>query len=93
MEAMGSLLASLGSLVRVFALEVLGDEPTGSVAEAVQAVAARRAPCARAAHRQTLEAPDHEAGQPDGVAEWMSYTALLVQVDRIVDDLRAPLPA
>ena len=92
MEAMGSLLASLGTLVRVFALEVLGDEPPGSVADAVQDVAARRAPCARAAHRQTLEVPDHEVGQPDGVAEWMSYTALLVQVDRIVDDLRAPLP-
>ena len=93
MEAMGALLASLGNLVRVFAGEVLGDQPEGGVAGAVQDVWVRRGPCARAAHDQTLQATDHEPGQPSGRGpEWMSYTALLVQVDRIVDDLRAPLP-
>jgi len=94
MAAMGALLASLGGLVRAFAAEVLGDAPAGGVEAAVQEVWARRAPCARAAHRQTLEGHDDEAG-PSGERrlEWMSYTALLVQVDRIVDDLRAPLPS
>ena len=93
MEAMGALLVALGNLVRVFVDEVLGDHPEGGVAGAVQEVHERRAPCARAAHRQTLEAPNPHAQEPGGTGpEWMSYTALLVQVDRIVDDLRAPLP-
>jgi len=93
MEAMAALLVSLGDLVRVFTEEVLGDHPDGGVPRAVQEVNARRAPCARAAHRQTLEGPPQEADGAGGVGpEWMSYSALLVQVDRIVDDLRAPLP-
>jgi Aromatic acid exporter family member 1 len=93
MEAMGALLASLGTLVRVFAGEVLGDHPEGGVAGAVQEVWVRRSPCARAAHRQSLEVTDDDVGSPgEARLEWMSYTALLVQVDRIVDDLRAPLP-
>jgi hypothetical protein len=94
MEAMGALLVALGGLVRAFTDEVLGDRPEGAVAGAVQEVQVRRAPCARAAHRQTLEGSTEEADPPGGKGpEWMSYTALLVQVDRIVDDLRAPLPA
>jgi hypothetical protein len=91
MESMGGLLTSLGNLVRMFTAEVLGDAPDGAVAGALQDVHVRRAPCARAAHRQTRETPGHESVGPS--PEWMSYTALLVQVDRIVDDLRAPLPA
>jgi len=94
MEAMGSLLISLGDLIRVFTGEVLGDHPPGGIAGALQEVHAARAPCARAAHRQTLESSGHEPEAPGGRGpEWMSYTALLVQVDRIVDDLRAPLPS
>jgi len=93
MEAMGALLPSLGNLVRAFVDEVLGDHRDGGMAGALQDVSVHRAPCARAAHRQTLEVPDDAAGSPDERRlEWMSYTALLVQVDRIVDDLRAPLP-
>jgi Aromatic acid exporter family member 1 len=94
MEAMGSLLVSLANLVRAFTGEVLDDHPDGGLAAALQDVSVRRAPCARAAHLQTLEARDQEVGEPgDRRREWMSYTALLVQVDRIVDDLRAPLPS
>ena len=93
MEAMGALLPALGDLVRVFAAEVLGDHPEGGMAGALQEVSVRRAPCALAAHRQSLEVPGDDAGSPgEKRLEWMSYTALLVQVDRIVDDLRAPLP-
>ena len=90
MESMGGLLKALGNLVRVFTAEVLGDQPEGAVAGALQEVHAQRAPCARAAHRQTRETPGQESSGP--APEWMSYTALLVQVDRIVEDLRAPLP-
>jgi len=94
MEAMGALLISVGNLVRVFTGEVLGDHPDGGVASALEMVHVQRAPCARAAHRQTVEAPGHDPDGPGGRGpEWMSYTALLVQVDRIVDDLRAPLPS
>ena len=92
MEAMGALLASLGDLVRVFAGEVIGDAPDGAVEAAVHEVSVRRAPCAQAAHRQTLEGDDDVGPPGERRLEWMSYTALLVQVDRIVDDLRAPLP-
>jgi len=91
MESMGALLTALGNLVRVFTGEVLGDEPEGAVAGALQEVHLQRAPCARAAHRQTRETPGQESIGP--APEWMSYTALLVQVDRIVEDLRAPLPS
>jgi len=84
MEGMGALLVSLGSLVRVFTGEILGDHPAGGMESALEAVHVHRAPCARAAHRQTSEERN---------SEWMSYTALLVQVDRIVDDLRAPIPS
>ena len=91
MESMGALLISLGNLVRVFTAEVLGDPPEGGMADALQDLHVQRAPCAKAAHRQTRETTGHETTGPS--PEWMSYTALLVQVDRIVDDLRAPLPS
>jgi uncharacterized membrane protein YgaE (UPF0421/DUF939 family) len=91
MPDMAALLASLGGLVRVFASVVLGEHPAGGVLAAVEDVLLRRAPCAAVAHHQVaadVPAPD----RPSSPAEWMSYTALLVQVDRIVEDLRQPLP-
>jgi hypothetical protein len=91
---MAALLSSLGGLVRTLVGEVLGERPKDAVAGAVADVLHRRRPCAQAAHRQTRAALEDDAGgRPNrpGV-EWMSYTALLVQVDRIVEDLRAPLP-
>jgi hypothetical protein len=94
MPDMAALLASLGGLVRALVGEVLGEPPKDAVVGAVAEVLHRRTPCAEAAHRQTRAALEDDAGgQPNrpGV-EWMSYTALLVQVDRIVEDLRAPLP-
>jgi hypothetical protein len=48
------------------------------------AAAARRA-------RAALATDDPPAGEV--VVDWLVYAALLVQVDRIVDDLAAPLPA
>jgi hypothetical protein len=102
MPDMASLLGALGTLVEAVVRGVLGQAEPSEELRALEEVQARRAPCARAAFRQAqralggtvagadagVEGDDH--GQPD--TEWMSYTALLVQVDRIVDDLRAPLP-
>jgi hypothetical protein len=35
---------------------------------------------------------DQEPGADELEGEWLGYAALLVQVDRIVGDLSAPLP-
>jgi Fusaric acid resistance protein-like len=93
MPDMALLFAALGDLIRVLVRDVLGERVEGEETRAFDEVRLRRAPCARAAFRQARRAlaNDEDPGQPEG--EWMSYTALLVQVDRIVDDLRAPLPA
>ncbi|HKY14958.1 MAG TPA: FUSC family protein [Microthrixaceae bacterium] len=94
MPAMAGLLGSLGDLVRVFAGTVLGERSPEDTQAAVDEVMRRREPCARTARRLGRAAldeddPEHRARPPQ---EWMSYTALLIQVDRIVDDLRQPLP-
>ena len=46
------------------------------------------------ASRRARMALDHGDGPGDDEieAEWLGYAALLVQVDRIVGDLSAPLP-
>lgn len=91
MPAMAALLGALGDLVRAFVGEVLGEHPPGGVQGAVDVIFDKRAPVARAARRQTTAAGDDEASPTDQTTvEWMSYAALLVQVDRIVEDLRAP---
>jgi hypothetical protein len=93
MPDMAALLAVLGTLVRVAGGEMLGESAEGAGDRAVGDVRAQRARCEQAAIRQAhraLDAHTAQDGRSDG--EWLSYTALLVQVDRIVDDLRAPLP-
>ena len=93
MPDMASLLAAVAGVVRSFTADVLaghGGRTDPAVAVALEA----RERCASRAARQSLAALDstdpahHE--RPE--REWMSYTALLVQLDRIIDDLRAPLP-
>jgi hypothetical protein len=76
MPDMASLLAAVAELVRAVVRDLL--EPDGGDAEqvALEQVRRRREPCERAASRRT--------------GDWMSYTAVLVQVDRVVDDLRGP---
>jgi hypothetical protein len=95
MPAMGELLVALGGAVRALAGDVL--EPTGSdaVARAIAEVRSRRDRCGRGAARRAREALEHiEAADADQLeVEWLGYAALLVQVDRIVGDLSAPLPA
>ena len=89
MAAMGDLLGALAGLVRAYADEVVDGGDRAATRAVVDDVVRARAPCAQAAHRQTHAAP---ADLPVGAAlltvEWMSYTALLVQVDRILEDLR-----
>ena len=61
---------------------------------ALARVRAQRERCVNAASRRARLALEHGIGSGDAVeAEWLNYTAILVQVDRIVGDLSAPLPA
>jgi len=83
MHAMSSLLVALGQLVRAVAGQVLGAGDEQAVQHAFTDVELSREPCARAASRRALGV----VADPAAVA-WMTYAALLVQIDRIVDDLR-----
>jgi hypothetical protein len=93
MPAMGSLLGALADLVRALVGEVLGTGPPDRVEASLATVRARRAECARGAQRRAqaaivaLEPVDDEVE-----GEWLNYAAILVQVDRIVIDLSAPVP-
>jgi hypothetical protein len=80
--------------VRALGRDVLREGPDGEVEAALNEVRQRRLPCVRAAFRRAQQVfgdgGSGELGRHDG--EWLGYAALLVQVDRIVDDLSAPLP-
>src|SRR5262245_41202831 len=95
MPAMGALFTALAGAVRAVVRDVLGEsDPTG-VAETLAEVQARRTACVRATYRRAQLALDHgEQPETEHVeGELLGYAALLVQVDRIVGDLAAPLPA
>lgn len=96
MPAMGALLVALGSAVDAVVHDVLGVTDDAGVAAALSEVQARRAQCVRGASRRARLALEQTDEGPEGgqlESEWLSYAALLVQVDRILDDLSAPLPA
>jgi uncharacterized membrane protein YgaE (UPF0421/DUF939 family) len=91
MPAMGDLLAALAGAVRAVVQDVLARPLDADVVRALDEVRARRAACAQGASRRARDALEHDPGvQLEG--EWLNYAALLVQVDRIVGDLSAPLP-
>jgi uncharacterized membrane protein YgaE (UPF0421/DUF939 family) len=93
MPDMASFLGALGDLVRAQVDGVLGVVGDADGATALEEVRRRRAPCEQAAVRQVQQAIGGVAGPEERAEfEWMSYTALLVQADRIVDDPSAPLP-
>ena len=93
MEAMGALLAVPRELVRVFAGEVLGDHPRVGWREPCRRCGCDGDPVRERRTGSRSRSPTTRSDRPARRRlEWMSYTALLVQVDRIVDDLRAPLP-
>ena len=64
-----------------------------SLAVALAGLDASRSRCMDAAARRAREALDDDAEHGAlSAGEWLSYAALLVQVDRIVGDVSAPLP-
>jgi uncharacterized membrane protein YccC len=94
MPAMGELLVALGGAVRAHARDVLEPAGDAAVARAMDEVRSRRDRCGRGASRRAREALEHVEGHDAGQleVEWLGYAALLVQVDRILDDLSAPIP-
>jgi uncharacterized membrane protein YgaE (UPF0421/DUF939 family) len=95
MPAMGELMIALANAVRALVREVLGDADEVDVARALQKVKVKRDRCVQGAARRARLALEHDetldGDQLEG--EWLGYAALVVQVDRIVGDLSAPLPA
>jgi uncharacterized membrane protein YgaE (UPF0421/DUF939 family) len=94
MPAMGDLLTALGAAVRALGHDVIHEPEDDTLGDALAEVRTRRARCARGASRRARLALDHQPGVDDAEleGEWLNYAALLVQVDRIVVDLSAPLP-
>ncbi|HEY4608273.1 MAG TPA: hypothetical protein VIH06_03695, partial [Ilumatobacteraceae bacterium] len=95
MLSMGSLLVSLGNAVRASVLDVVEGSDGANLIDAMSDVHERRADCVQGASQRAKLALDHDhepADVDDLEGEWLSYAALLVQVDRIVADLSAPPP-
>ncbi len=93
--AMSAVLGALGDLVGTVTGRVLGQGTEAEAERAFEQVRLKREQCARAASRRAqgaLAADEEPAPTDNPTLQWMSYAALLVQVDRIVEDLRAPLP-
>jgi uncharacterized membrane protein YgaE (UPF0421/DUF939 family) len=94
MPAMGALFIALATAVRALVRDVLDESEHATLADSIAEVRARRSACIRGAFRRARLALDH-SGRPEEEqveGEWLGYAALLVQVDRIVADLSAPLP-
>jgi hypothetical protein len=94
MASMGALLISLATAVETLTGNVLAgaDYDPAELDRSFDDLQARRERCVLGAARRARLALDHE-DHPDGLeGEWLGYAALLVQVDRIIVDLRAPLP-
>jgi hypothetical protein len=85
----------LASAVRATATGVLATSHESNVDASLAEIRTRRQVCKLAASRRARLAIEHddEAGDDPAEGEWLNYAALLVQVDRIVADLSAPLPA
>ena len=65
------------------------------MARSLADIQARRELCVLAVSRRAriaLEYDEQDRSDEERESEWLSYAALLVQVDRIVVDLSAPLP-
>jgi len=95
MPAMGELLNALAGAVRALVDSVLAGADATALDAALARVTERRDRCARGASRRARVALEHDE-DADAVVlevEWLGYAALLVQVDRIVGDLSAPLPS
>ena len=91
MKAMSALLVALGALVRAAVRNVLAEGSERDVELAFTEVALRREPCAQAASTRALGAISDDIAVSPGRPglQWLTYAALLVQIDRVVDDLAA----
>jgi uncharacterized membrane protein YgaE (UPF0421/DUF939 family) len=94
MPSMGLLLGSLAEAIESLGRVVLTEHGDDDFSKAVVNVNAHRARCVDAASRRARAAAEggNSGGLEELEGEWLNYTALLVQVDRIVADLTAPLP-
>jgi hypothetical protein len=94
MASMGALLSALGWSIQALAFAVLGSAGAEDFQRSLDEVRERRVRCVRGATRRARSAvagaDDTDAESLEG--EWLNYAALLVQADRIVADLSAPLP-
>ena len=95
MSAMGELLIALAAVVRATVASVLDSSRASDISATLDEVRARRDLCVQAASRRARLAIDHDENADTALAEgeWLNYAAMLVQVDRIVVDLSAPLPS
>jgi uncharacterized membrane protein YccC len=95
MPAMGSLFVALAGTVRALVAHVLGAADQAAVDRSLADVHERRGQCVRGAFRRARLVLAQDEGVHDDQleGEWLGYTALLVQVDRIVGDLSAALPS
>jgi uncharacterized membrane protein YgaE (UPF0421/DUF939 family) len=95
MPAMGALLVALAGAVRTLVAQVLGTADQAAFDRSIAAVREGRNRCVKAASRRAQLVLAQDEGVHDDAleGEWLGYTALLVQVDRIVGDLSAPLPS
>src|SRR4051794_20392643 len=95
MQSMGALLISLGHAVRAVVNDVVDQTHGADVVEAMSDVHERRADCVHGASLRAKLALGEDRSELSDVdeleGEWLSYAALLVQVDRIVADHSAPL--
>ena len=94
MAAMGELLIALAAAVRATVASVLDPSQESEISASLEEVRIRRNVCKQAASRRARLAIDHDDDADAALVEgeWLNYAAMLVQVDRIVADLSAPLP-
>ena len=94
MPDMGALLVALAEAVRTLMRDVLGEPGDTDVTRALDQVRVKRERCTQGAYRRARLALEHDDAPVNDQheSEWLGYAALLVQVDRIVVDLGAPLP-
>jgi len=94
MPKLGSLLVALASAVRATVHDALARSSAVEVVAALAEVRTKREACSQSAVRRAQLALDHDedADHDRTAREWLGFAAVLVQVDRIVSDLSAPVP-
>jgi hypothetical protein len=94
MPDMGALLVALAEAVRTLMRDILGEPGDTDVSRALDQVRVQRERCTQGAYRRARLALEHDDApvHDQHESEWLGYAALLVQVDRMVVDLGAPLP-